>query len=115
MMTVYDKGRENWDNLARQGKPHLAEMAKYFETEAEMDVFFGSNGGVRKWCLGLNSAQKQSDIVAKLWLDSNRRSPTPAHSIEKKNSSVLIMMTVPEGKMDKIRVVANALGCELIE
>lgn len=69
-MNLYENNKANWDKLAADGRPHLAEMARYFQKPSEMDRALGLNNATSHWAKGRNKASLASERAAELWLDA---------------------------------------------
>jgi hypothetical protein len=110
MPTLYEQNPDQWDRLAKSGKPSLSAMAKRFYRFHEMDKALGMQNTVRKYALGGN-ASARTEQSAKNWLTAN-----PAPELVKERATEAVLMVIPPvAKLDAVRRVLAALGCEVVD
>lgn len=110
--TLYEQEKAAWDDIAASGRPNVAIAARYFTAYAEMERSLGlCPSTVKKWVVGRNNVSRNSEMIARLWLDNRVRDlpPEPA----KQQSSGVLLVVVPDGATEKVKRVLTMLGCEV--
>jgi hypothetical protein len=110
MITLYEQNPQQWNRLSKSGKPSLAAMAKRFHRFHEMDKALGMQNTVRKYAFGGN-ASTRTEQLAKSWLAAN-----PEQKLTLNPSTDAVLMVIPPAaKLDAVRRVLSALGCEVVD
>lgn len=110
--TLYDQEKAAWDKIAASGRPNVAIAARYFTTYPDMERVLGlCPSTVKKWVVGRNNVSRNSEVIARMWLDNKVRDlpPEPAQP----QSSGVLLVVVPDGSTDKVKRVLVMLGCEI--
>jgi hypothetical protein len=129
MTTLYDKHKEQWDNIAAAGFPNLAKMSKYFTRPSRMDAALGTSRAVCHWTAGRNVGSVASERKAAQWLAHHCQTPenqmtnTPVYTkpepvqakVPTDTVESMLLLVCPKGAEKKIQRVAEILGCEVIE
>lgn len=110
MPTLYEQNPAAWDEIAAKGWPNVAAMAKRFDKCADMDAALGYSRAAKNWVDRRGRVSRAAEAGAKNWLAAN---PTP-EPVTPANDGVL-MVIPPAAKLDAVRRVLAALGCEVID
>ena len=115
MKSLYEQNPTNWDNLAKQVKPNLREVAKLFSQASEMDKALGLTGASSHWHAGRNGAWKSSDFVAASWLEKNTvQHQLPEATAKFEGTRMLLIVATPD-QAAKIEKVAALIGAEVAD
>jgi hypothetical protein len=114
MTTLYDQNPEAWDEIAAKGWPNIAAIAKRFSRHIDLDAALGYSKASYNWSQRRGSISPIAEQSAKNWLAAN-----PAPDPEPKTDPALpsdgvLMVIPPAAKIDAVRRVLAALGCEVI-
>lgn len=110
--SLYEQNPAAWEKLRKEGKPHLADIAKHFNKCADLNRAIDV-AGASHWLAGRNSANMKSDLAAKRWLEGQLTSKSPEP--QAKPVVNLFLVSCPDGKADKVRKVLEMMGCEVVE
>ena len=114
MTSLYDQNPAAWDKLAAGGKPSLRDMARRFETCADMDRALGTDGAAPKWLRGVNGATSRSERLAREWLEAHRAKPAAPVTPPPAEAVTFLVIAAP-ATADRAQKVLALLGCEFVE
>jgi len=120
MTNLYEKHKNRFDELSKNGYSAIAEMAKRFTDHNDMAIELGySNGTVRHWIDGSNGISAKSHRLVKDWLkrpDAIAAGLRPeTGTSDATNGDGLYLVTCPAGTQEKARKLLTFIGCEMIE
>jgi len=121
MQSLYEQNTENWDRLAKTGKPNLREMAKHFHHSIDMDRALGLNNCAHHWNSGRNGASKGNDLLAKHWLERNVNDAKPsvedqlAEAVLKLEQTRMLLIVATPDQATKIEKIAVLIGAEVTD
>lgn len=110
MPTLYEQNPAAWDEIAANGWPNVAAMAKRFSEYKEMDAALGYTKAASNWAIRRGQISGSVEQSAKNWLAANS-APEPVAP----PSDGVLMVIPPAAKLDAVRRVLDALGCEVID
>lgn len=110
MPTLYEQNPAAWNEISANGWPSLTAMAKRFSEYKEMDAALGYTKATGNWVQRRGSISRSAEQSAKNWLAANP-APEPAAP----PSDGILMVIPPDAKLDAVRRVLAALGCEVID
>lgn len=110
MPTLYEQNPAAWDEIAAKGWPNVAAMARRMHENKQMDHALGFSKSAANWVSRRGQISRAAEQSAKNWLAAN-----PAPEPETPPSDGVLMVIPPAAKLDAVRRVLAALGCEVID
>lgn len=115
--SLYELNPAVWDAMAEKGRTGIAEMARIFDNERDMDAALGATHASWHWMAGRNNASMTYERRARLWLAEREApaAPQPAQAAPSKPSEAILMVIPPLERTDAVRRVLAALGCQVVD
>lgn len=120
MQSIFDRHKVKWTKLETQGYQSLAEMARRFSSNPEMDSALGYINAVSKWnCRADSRPSKSAERRAKEWLAERTYigdAKQAATGVPPASSAALLLVACPSPDVAaKVQRVLAMLGCEVTE
>jgi len=111
MQTVYETYQGAWDDIRKQGFPHLVEMTKQFTNARELETALGyGTSCVTKWVRKRGGVSQMTEVKAQNWIERHRAPQPKAKVIA---GGEMLIVVCPSGSADKARRMLQLLGCEV--